>query len=223
MAAQAAAAPRVMPGLVRWHVGLGELGLRLFLLHLLWVLGTLAGAVALGLFPATAAVHTVLRRDQTDRVREEEGLAVARRPGLWTEFWAAWRAELGRANRLGAAILVGWAVLMADRWVLGALDLGPAAPWVSGVVVVLTLVLAAVSVMVWTVAAHFADPLPRLLRMTLTLLIARLPLTISVMAVLAATVWVWQTIPGLAPVFGLVLPCWAVSSLIWRSGVLPVR
>lgn len=223
MAAQAAAAPRVMPGLVRWHVGLGELGLRLFLLHLLWVLGTLAGAVALGLFPATAAVHTVLRRDQTDRVREEEGLAVPRRPGLWTEFWAAWRAELGRANRLGAAILVGWAVLMADRWVLGALDLGPAAPWVSGVVVVLTLVLAAVSVMVWTVAAHFADPLPRLLRMTLTLLIARLPLTISVMAVLAATVWVWQTIPGLAPVFGLVLPCWAVSSLIWRSGVLPVR
>src|SRR5690606_24151105 len=143
--------------------------------------------------------------------------------GLWTEFWAAWRAELGRANRLGAAMLVGWAVLMADRWVLGALDLGPAAPWVSGGVGVLFLVLAAVCVMVWTVAAHFADPLPRLLRMTLTLLIARLPLAISVMAVLAVTVWVWQTIPGLAPVFGLVLPCWAVSSLIWRSGVLPVR
>ncbi len=223
MATPAAAAPRFMPGLVRWHVGLGELGLRLFLLHLLWVLGALAGAVAVVLFPATAAVHAVLRRDQTDRAREDEVLDVPRRPGLWTEFWQAWREEFGRANRLGAAVLSCWAVLLVDRWILHGQDLGSAGPWVSGLVVVLTLVLAPVSVMVWTVAAHFDDPLPRLLRMTLTLLVARLPLTISVIAVLAATLWVWLTVPGLAPVFGLVLPCWAVSSLIWRSGVLPVR
>ncbi|WP_156954191.1 YesL family protein [Brachybacterium phenoliresistens] len=217
-------------------MGLGELGLRLFLLHLLWIAGTLAGLVVAGLFPATAAVHAVLREDQREAARERAGEDTPPRPGLWRAFWSAWRAELGRANRIGAVLVLGWAVIALDRWILtgaigggsstaahggGALDLGAAAPWISGVVVALTIVTALLSIVVWPLAAHFDDPLPRIWRMTLSLLVTRLPLTLSIAAVLMASVWVWQSIPGLVPVFGLALPFWAVSMLIWRSGVLP--
>lgn len=228
---------RLTAGLVRWHVGLGELGLRLFLLHLLWIVGTLAGAGVLGLFPATAAVHAVLRADQREAALERDGAEPPSRPGLWREFWAAWRAELVRANLLGAGLAALWAVIAADRLVLGARAgaaaagadaagadaLAVAAPWASGIVVVLTVVLALVSAVIWPVAAHFSDPLPRIWRMSLTLLVARIPLTIALAAVLGASVWLLSSMPGLMPVFGLALPCWAITALIWRSGVLPTR
>lgn len=218
-----------LSGLVRWHTALGEKVLRLFLLNLLWMLGTLSGAVVLGIFPATAAVHAVLRGDELERAAEADselgtprnGPAATRRPKLWPEFWGAWRSELGRGNRIGFLLLAGWAVIATDRWALTALDLGAAGPWVSGIVVLLTVLLALLTAVIWPLAAHFSDPLPRLTRIALTLLLARPALTLSMAAVLAATAWGWQTLPGLAPVFGIVLPCWALTFLLWRSGVLP--
>ncbi|WP_114855409.1 YesL family protein [Brachybacterium sp. YJGR34] len=212
---------RLMPQLVRWHLGLGELALRLFLLNLLWVLGVLAGGIVLGIAPATAALHAVLRQDRIEGVHEAEGTSPPPRGTLWAEFWAAWRGEFVRATRLGAVLATGWALLLADRWVLSALDLGTAGPAASGIVVLLTVALALVTVVVWPLAAHFEDPLRTVLRMVLTVLVARPGLTLSVLVVLGAAAAIWQSLPGLVPVFGLALPCWVVTFLVWRSGVLP--
>lgn len=220
MTATTAAGRRgLIPSLVRWHVGLGELGLRLFLLHLLWILGVLAGGAVLGLFPATAAVHSVLRADLVDAARERDGSAPLRRDRLWASFWNAWRSEFGRSQRLGALLVAGWTLLLVDRLVVRA-GIGEVTGFASGVLVVLTVLWALVSVVVWPLSAHFTDPLPRLLRMTMVLMAARIPLTLSIAAVLAATLWLWGTLPGLFPVFGILPTCWLVSLLCWRSGAL---
>lgn len=214
---------RLMPSLVRWHVGLGELALRVFWLHLLWIMGSLAGAIVLGLFPATAALHAVLRADQLEHAREAAGADLPHRGRVWTEFWAAWRSEFRRANLLGTGLVLAWAVIVVDRWVLAGQDLGALAPWVSGLVVLLTILLTLVTLTIWPLAAHFVDPLRRILRMTLTLLITRPLVALSIAFTAALTVWIWQTVPGLAPVFGIAFPCWAISRLIWRSGTMPLR
>ncbi|MFC0674617.1 YesL family protein [Brachybacterium hainanense] len=218
-AAPGGSGPR-LGGLVRWHVRAGELGLRLFLLHLLWVLGTLAGGVVVGVFPATAALHAVLRSDQHEAALEREDRLPPSRPGLWHEFWSAWRTELVRANTIGLVLVLLWGLLAADRAVVLA-GVGAATPLVSGLVVALTVATLLLSATIWPLAAHFADPLPRLWRMAMLLLLSRPALTLSIGAVLAASVWLLGRIPGLIPVFGIALTCWAISALIWRSGVLP--
>jgi len=206
--------------LVGWHVGIGELGLRLFLLHLLMVLGILAGGIVLGLAPALAAVHTELRGDERRRRIEAQGEIGEEPPPLWRSFWTSWRAEFVRANLLGGVLAIGWALLLVDRTVLAQTG-GAATPWVSGVLVVLTVVLALVTAVVWPLAAHFSDPLPRILVMAPVLLVRRPVITLGTVGVLAVTVMVWQAVPGLAPVFGVLLPCWAVTALCWRTGSLP--
>src|SRR5690606_9588575 len=51
----------LMQRLLELHQRAGRLGLRLLYLQLLWLGWTLRGGVLLGIFPATAAVHAVLR------------------------------------------------------------------------------------------------------------------------------------------------------------------
>ncbi|ATG54684.1 hypothetical protein CFK41_07820 [Brachybacterium ginsengisoli] len=218
---------RLMPHLVRWHLGLGELALRLFLLHLLWLLGTLAGGVVLGVLPATAAVFAVLREDRLVQAAEEVGEHRPSRGGLWAQFWTAWRAEFWRAHRLGGALALGWLVLALDRRVLTGTQFGDQlsaalGPLASGVVVVLTVVLMLLSAVMWPLAAHFSDPLPHLLRMGLVLLVRRPSITLAIALLLAAAIWLAQTMPGLVPVFGLALPAWAVTAVLWRSGAMPL-
>lgn len=214
---------RLLPQLVRWNLSLGELALRLFLLHLLWVLGTLAGGVVLGVSPATAALCTVLREDQLEQAAENAGEHRPSRGGLWSHYWAVWRTEFWRAQRLGGALLLGWLVLALDRWVLTGTQLSTTTgPLASGLVVVLTVVLVLLSAVVWPLAAHFSDPLPRLLRMGLVLLVRKPSITFSLALVLAGTIWLAQSVPGLMPVFGLALPAWVVTALLWRSGAMPL-
>lgn len=222
MSSTAAPRRRVMPQLVRWNLGLGELALRLFLLHLLWLLGVLAGGVVLGVLPATAALCAVLREDRMERASEERGELRPPRPRLWAGFWSGWRQEFWRAQRLGGVLTAAWLLLLLDRTVLTGVQLGALAPLASGLIVVLTVVLALLSAVVWPLAAHFSDPVGRLLRMGLVLLVRRPSLALSVAVVLAATVWLVQTVPGIVPVFGVALTAWAITALLWRSGVMPL-
>lgn len=210
-----------MAGLVDWHVRLGELALRLFLLNLLWVSGILAGGILLGLFPSTAAAHGVLRRDQMERICEESDQATPPRSSLWREFWSGWRAEFRSANRLGLVLVAVWALLTADRLFLQG-GVGVATPWLSGVVVVVTILLGMASLLVWPVAAHFDETTGRILRMTLALSLSRPLLTVFVAMIAITWLWLLQAAPGVCVVFGAALPFWAVSTLSWRSRVFDV-
>ena len=211
-----------MPQLVRWNLSLGELALRLFLLHLLWLLGVLAGGVVLGLLPATSALCSTLREDQMERAMEERGEFRAVRPRLWIEFWAGWREEFWRAQRLGALLGSAWLLLLLDRTVLTGVQLGALAPLVSGLLVVLTVVLALLSAVALPLFVHFSEPVGRVLRMALVLLVRRPTITIAVAMILVASGWLTQTAPGVVPVFGMSLTAWAITALLWRSGVMPL-
>lgn len=204
-----------------WHVSLGEIAGRLFVLHLAWLLGVLAGGVLLGAAPATLALNAVIRRDLLNRTLESRNLGGREYPGLWREFWRVWRHEFWRAQAIGAVVLAGWILLRLDRVVLLG-GVGDLTAWLSGLVVVLSVLWAAVTVIVWPVAAHFHEPVYRVAMLTLVLGLSRPVQSLATLAVAAGWLWLWNGYPGLIPVFGAALPAWCVSWLYWRSGVFPL-
>jgi uncharacterized membrane protein YesL len=200
--------------LLGWHTRAGEVGLRLFQLHVLWVLGALAGGVVLGVFPATAAVYAVARRDAVD----DEG---AERDRLRVEFWRAWRAELRTANVLGWALTAAGLALLANHRLLAAGHVGGVAPFLAGLSWPAAAVLAAVASHVFALAAHFDEGAGALLRRSAVLVVARPGLTLAVLGIWAGTLALYYVVPGLVPVFGVVAPAYLSFSYLWGTGTLP--
>lgn len=85
---------------------------RLVEVNVLVLLGTLAGGVVLGVWPAVRAASALLLDGDP-----------AEAP--WRPFWRAWLEGWRRANVLGAPLTIGGAALLLDLFVLGQLD-GPA-------------------------------------------------------------------------------------------------
>lgn len=204
-----------MGRLVGWHVRLGETALRLFVLHLLWVAGTLAGGVVLGVFPATAAVVAVLRRDLVDGDDGPE------RPRLPVEFARVWRAEFAASNRLGVVLVAVWAFLLWDRHLLTLTAGSGLAAAAGGFLWFLTFVAAVSTALLWSLQAHFVEGVPALLRRALVLSLARPGVALGHAASVGVVLCVYYQVPGLVPVLGLPLPLFVSFAWLWRSGILP--
>lgn len=210
-----------MNRLLGWHTRAGELGLRLLQLHLLWIVGTLRGGVLLGVFPATAAVVAVIRRDVLDDDLPPEGEHRHREP-LRREFSTFWRQELVPANALGYAVTGLWAVLLLDRHLLGVVDLGAAGPVVAGLVWVLTAFAFVMTAALPALSAHFAEGAAALLRRSAILVLARPRQALLNAAAVGVVLCVYYVLPGLVPVFGVALPAYLSFSSLWNSGLLGV-
>lgn len=201
-----------------WHTRIGDAGLRLAYLQLLWIIHTLLGAVVFGAYPATAAVFAVLRRD---RMEADGWAGAADRPSVWREFHAAWRSELVSANVIGVVLTAGWAVVVYDHRLLRAVDMGVAGPALQGVLWLLTLLLLVMSSTVFVLHVHFAESPGRILRRSAVLTIARPVLALMCAAVLAVALGLYYLLPGLGIVFGVVAPAFAIVGYVWQTGVLP--
>ncbi|MCD0447039.1 DUF624 domain-containing protein [Glycomyces sp. A-F 0318] len=196
----------------------GRLGLRLLCLHLLWLAWTLRGGVLLGAFPATAALHGVLREDARRAITDpDEPPALA---GLRARFGGHWHREFAPANRLGALLLLVWAVLVLDRRVVENLDLGAFGPVLAGGLTVAGVWLGVLTVLVWPLQSHFDEGALALLRRALVLTAGRPAAAALAGAGVGVLLAAYYLVPGLVPVFGLAAPAAVATAALWRSGVL---
>lgn len=205
-----------MKRLLGWHTGLGETGLRLFLLHVYWIGYTLRGGVVLGAFPATAAVYAVLRQDLL-----HPGADDGERGSLRQEFSRAWTREFGAANRLGYTFAVLWALLVGDYRLLNAFELGAAAPVVAGLLWLLMAYVFCMTASVGALSAHFSEGVLALVKRSAVLVLARPLLALVNSLIVAAVLCGYYVVPGLVPVFGLVVPVFFSFGYIWSTRVLP--
>lgn len=203
-----------MGRLLGWHTRAGDLGLRLLRLHLLWIGWTLRGGVVLGIFPATAAVCAVVRRDL---LRGEDD---PDRAPLRHELGAFWRQELVGANVLGYAVTALWAVLLVDRHLLGVVDLGAVGPVLAGLLWVLTAFAFVATAALPALQAHFAEGPGALLRRAAVLVLARPKQALLNALVVGVVLCGYYVVPGLVPVFGVALPAYLSFSCLWSSGLL---
>ena len=206
-----------MNRVVGWHTWIGDVGFRLAQLHLLWVAHVLLGGVVLGFYPATAAVFAVLRRD---RMEADDWPAARHRASVWREFHDEWRRELVSANVIGLVLTAGWAVVVYDHRLLRTVDMA-AGPILQGLLWFFTVALLVVTSTVFVLHAHFAESPARILRRSAVLTVARPVLALVCAGILAATLGLYYVLPGLAVVFGVVAPAFAIMFYVWQTGVLP--
>jgi uncharacterized membrane protein YesL len=207
-----------MTSLLDRYQRLGRLGLRLLCLHLLWLAWTLRGGILLGAFPATAALHGVLRDDARLAAADpDEAPALS---GLRARFGELWRREFAAANRLGALLAFCWAVLVLDRRVVEHLDLGGLGPVLAGGLTVAGVVLGVVTALVWPLQSHFDEGAGALLRRALILTAGRPATAALAGAGVGVLLGAYYLVPGLVPVFGLAAPAALATAVLWRSGVL---
>lgn len=203
---------------LEWYQRLGRLGLRLLCLHLLWLAGTLRGGVLLGVFPATAALHGVLREDARFAIAHSDDAPEL--TGLRARFGELWKREFAAANRLGALLVLCWAFLVLDRRVVEHLDLGGLGPVLAGGLTVAGVWLGVLTALVWPLQSHFAEGAGALLRRALILTAGR-PATAALAGVgVGVLLGVYYLVPGLVPVFGVAAPAAIATTVLWRSGLL---
>jgi len=207
-----------MRRLVDWHTRLGRLGLRLLWLHLLWCAWTLRGGILLGAFPATAAVHAVLRSDERHRLGDPEVELELR--GVRAQFRAYFRQEFAAANRLGLTLAAVWALLLVDRSLVSQLDLGGLGPVLAGAHTVAGVVLVVLTAIIWVLQAQFAEGTAALLRRSLVLLAGRPAAAALTAASIGLLLYAYYLVPGFIPVFGIPALAAAATACLWRTGIL---
>jgi uncharacterized membrane protein YesL len=120
---------------------------QLVAVNLLVALGTLAGGVVLGAYPALGAGGSLLARLAAGAPSEH----------LWREFWSTYRAGFRRLNVLGAPLTAGFLLLALDASVLAAMAAGPAKAALTVGVVALTVYLVVALATLLPVARRYAD------------------------------------------------------------------
>ncbi|GAA3818379.1 YesL family protein [Cellulomonas soli] len=178
-------------------------GTQLVGINVLIGLGTLAGGVVLGAFPALAAGGTLLARLAT-------GQAL---PALWSPFWSQWRQGWRRHNVLGAPVWVVLVLLSLDASALQVLD-GPAAAVLTGGLVVIGGYALIALTFLFPAARRYDTTARRTWRFVAAAPLVSPGTATSVLVTLAAVALVVWTLPVLGPLLGVSLPLLASGWLV---------
>jgi uncharacterized membrane protein YesL len=187
----------------------------LVLVNVLFVAGTLAGLLVLGLFPAAVAASTVLARLRHGSAGDH----------LARDFVAAFRYQFRHANLVGGAFWIAGVVLVLNFWTL----LGPAGTAMPHLGRAVLLVLSAVAAAVTVAAAatavsvctRYRDTVSKTWRAAFLLPVLSPVMGLSLLATLAAATVIFSGMTVLVPLVGASLPLllsgWLVGS---RLGML---
>lgn len=181
----------------------------LFLLNLLWFVFSLIGLILFGLFPATAALFSVLRK----LIMETDDLSTLEVTKL---FWSKFKFEFLKSNLVGFLISFCGFILYLDIRVLQQLDNNlfhvslTIVTFVIGFVYLLTLLY------IFPVFVHFDMKIFQYPKHAFILAIGRPLQTLVMMIILAIVIFLYTLLPGLMPVFGVSL----VSVIIMKTASL---
>ncbi|KQR17065.1 YesL family protein [Cellulomonas sp. Leaf334] len=182
-----------------------RVGTQLVAVNALVALGTLAGAVVLGAYPALSAGGGLLARLAAGTPSEH----------LWREFWSAYRAGFRRLNLLGAPLTVGFLLLTLDASVLAAASPGPVKAALTVGVVALATYLVLTLATLLPVARRYDDvPAARTWRFVAVAPLLSPVTSLAVLAVLVVLAVTFTYVAVLVPLVGLSLPLLASGWLV---------
>ncbi|KQS99439.1 YesL family protein [Cellulomonas sp. Leaf395] len=182
-----------------------RVGTQIVAVNVLVLLGTLAGAVVLGAYPALAAGGSLLARLAAGAPSEH----------LWREFWSAYRTGFRRLNVLGAPLTVGIVLLALDASVLAAASPGPTKAALTVGVVALTVYLVLALAILVPVARRYDDvSAARTWRFVAVSPLLSPVTSLAVLVVLVVLAVTFSYVPVLIPLVGLSLPLLASGWLV---------
>ncbi|RKL66855.1 hypothetical protein CR203_13570 [Salipaludibacillus neizhouensis] len=180
-----------------------------FLLNLLWFIFSLLGLIIFGLFPATAALFSVLR----NLIMETDDLSTLEVIRL---FWSKFKSEFLKSNLVGFILSICGFILYLDIRVLQQLDNNLFHVSLSIVTFVIGFVYLLIFLYIFPVFVHFDLKVLQYPKHAFILAIGRPLKTIVMMIVLAIVIFLYTILPGLIPVFGVSL----ISLVIMKTASL---
>lgn len=199
--------PVGMKGVTSWYIRIGEWAFHLFVLNILWFLFSLSGLFILGIFPATAAIHAVMRK----LIMSADNVSIIKL------FWNTFKAEFLKSNLLGYIFLVAGSIIYINLRVLQQLDANIfnqfmiVITYIAGLLYLLTLL------HVFPVLVHFNFKTIDYIKYAFVLSVGRPLQSILMIAVLVITILLFFQVPGLIPVFGIGLISFIIMKISSRS------
>jgi uncharacterized membrane protein YesL len=191
------------------YVFIGNWGLRLFLLNVMWFLSSLIGLVIFGISPATAALFGVIRK-----------LMMASDPDdikLFKEFWTIYKREFFKSNILGYIFFVVGFVLFLDLRVLFQLK----GSFLHLFLICSTLIIALVYIIalfnLFPLLVHFNLKTFDYIKYALILTIASPLQSLILILAMAILIFLLIKLPGFIPVMGVSLICFLIMKIVFKS------
>lgn len=181
-----------------------------FLVH------TLLGLVVVGFFPSIAATYATFRTWLLDV--DDRSWSISR---TWRTFHQAWLEELGPANKFGWPQFLIWVLLIWEYWFVQNNDLGTTGFAVSGALLLLNVLYGLFVFVSWAIHVNFAEKLTRVVKTSLSMVIARPLCSLMIALLFLIVVWAYYTWPGLMIAFGIAVPVFAAMMAIYSWGRLP--
>ncbi|MCJ1909851.1 YesL family protein [Planococcus ruber] len=160
-------------------------------LNLLWVVFTLAGAIVLGLFPATTAMFSVCRkwlRGQTD-------------VPVFRTFWDYYRKDFAKSNVMGLVVWLLLALIAADVFYLLTLD-ADHLTWTSIPLFAFMLLVALFLFYLFPTFVHFDIRVPQVLKNAFLIMLIHPLHSLLILLCLVSLFLIMQALPALAFIFG---------------------
>ena len=185
----------------------------IFVVNVAILAHTLMGAVVLGFLPSFAAAQATFRawllsEDCSMRAKE-----------VWKTFHGFWKSEVKRANLFGWPLIILWAMVIVDYYVMNWHARGDFDIMVSGVLLLIIVVLAVFSSLVWVVRANYEESPVWIVRTTLAMIVARPLCSLLQVGLLILTVLVWVQWSGILMCSACRCRCSAQLGLFIHSAV----
>lgn len=184
--------------------------------HIAFLVFSLAGLVILGVFPAFSATIATYRawvRDVKDR-----RWSITQ---TWKIFFRFWKEDFVWANILGYPLALIAVFLFVDYMLVNNNYLGAPTYAVSGILLLLNVVYLLFATLVWVVRANFDEDFFWVIKHSLTLVIVRPMCSLMLVIVLLLVSFSYAKWPGLAFAFGVSVPLFAVVVVVYSFARLP--
>lgn len=186
-----------MQGITNWYIRIGEWALNLFLLNILWFLSLLLGLVVVGVFPATVALFTVMRK----LTMGSEDISVVKLVKL---FWKSFKTDFYKANILGYSITLIGIILYVDlKWLQSLNSIIHQSLSIAFIIIIFVYLLTLLYL--FPVFVHFNLRTIEYMKYALILALGRPIQSLLMIAGLVVTLYLLKLVPGLIPVFGVSL------------------
>jgi uncharacterized membrane protein YesL len=159
-------------------------------LNVLWILFTISGGFIFGFFPSTIAMFTIIR----DWLKGETNSA------LFTSFWAYFKREFWKSNRLGIFVTLLSVIVVIDFWYIHILP--PSLTWTHIPLLVFILFSLLLLFYLFPTFVHYDLSVRTIIKNAFLIMLIHPLHTLLILVCLASLTLIMYLLPSLAFLFG---------------------
>ncbi|MGN8645876.1 YesL family protein [Gracilibacillus sp. HCP3S3_G5_1] len=193
------------------YITIGEWIFKILLLNLYWFIFSILGLFVAGIFPATAALFATIRQD----IKSENDIK------LFHEFIHYYKQAFIQSNILGYILTIAAAILLFNIQILGRLDSSLLNSTLMVMTYILLAIIALVAVFIFPIYVHYQFSVLGYIKYSAILVIGKPLHAIAMLALIAATIYLYYLVPGFIPALGVSLLAYIIMRTAYSFFATP--